>query len=127
MKKKFIIYIGIFIYAELLFVGVARADEDFSGKWHADVNGTRYTMDITQRDHEIFGNMSLVNGDNRLPILVYGSVNGRRILMNANNREFTITFQFKGAMIGSGSGRGIYGSVTINNRHNYKWHAVTQN
>ena len=124
MKKNYIIFIWIIIFVELLFISEATANENFSGKWYVNAGSTRYTMDLTQRGHEIFGNLTPTNQNNSLPIIVYGSVNGQRISINAHNRNFTIVLQFKGAMIGKGSGRGIYGSVTINNRHNYKWHAV---
>jgi hypothetical protein len=124
MKRICIIFIQIVIFAELLSFGEAGANEDFSGKWHVTAGNTRYTMDLTQRGHEIFGNMKAVNRDMNLPIIVYGSVNGRRISINANNRNFTITLQFEGTMIGKGSGRGISGSVTVNNRHNFKWYGL---
>ena len=123
MTNRKILFV-IIIFAELLFVNNAAANEDFSGKWHVNAGSTKYVMDITQRGRKIFGNMRPVNRNNSLPIIIYGTADGRRISINAHNRNFTIVFQFKGAMIGKGSGRVIFGSVTINNRHNYKWRGV---
>jgi len=124
MKKSTLIYIGITILVELLFISEGITKENFSGKWYVYAGNTRYIMNLTQRGHEIFGNMRATNRNNSLPVSVYGSVNERMISINAYNRNFTIIFQFKGAMIGMGSGRGVCGSMTINNRHNHKWHAV---
>lgn len=127
MKRRCIQWVGIIGLAAWLMTGQAAADEDVSGKWYVEAGSARYVMEITQRGHELFGRMIPMETRNSLPILLYGTVRDVRFSAGAHDQRFFVILQMEGAVSGRDNGKTIHGRVTINGRHNYRWHAVRFN
>lgn len=115
----------IIVFAVSLSLPYAHAaDEDFSGTWYITAGSCKYTMELTQRGTQVYGNLVPVNGNKKMPIIVYGKVNDEHIDINAHNTDFSLTLALKGVMTGKGRGRAISGSLKKNNRHSFKFFGI---
>ncbi len=109
----------------LLIVPFAFADDpDFSGTWHISAGNQKYTMDLSQRGTEVYGNLVPLSGNRQLQSIVYGTAYGNRLTLNAHNKNFTLVLNMKGVMSGKGTDRAIKGTLKKNNRYLFNFSGI---
>lgn len=104
--------------------GAGKEDTDYTGRWYITLTGQRYVMDLTQRGFEIQGFMIPLDRNKQQINIIAGRANGKLIELRSNNKDLSITYHFKGALIGTGKEQALIGSFVKNNHHYNQWHAL---